>query len=209
MKGDDIMRLWKRYVVFIIIGLLPGCQAPRKKPVVQEKEERPPAVTLVTPSEKPPATDTTKGKATTAEVAKAIKDEPIPPVRIAEGKAFVSPSEISEEMGKIFQNIHFDFDRYDIRDDARPILNTIGKYLLDHPDIEVLIEGHCDERGTREYNLVLGEQRALSTRRFLVSLGVSPKRLYTVSYGEDRPLDPASNEEAWAKNRRAEFKIAK
>lgn len=74
--------------------------------------------------------------------------------------------------------------------------------------MEVLIEGHCDERGTREYNLVLGEQRALSTRRFLVGLGVSPKRLYTVSYGEDMPADPRSNEEAWAKNRRAEFKIA-
>jgi peptidoglycan-associated lipoprotein len=72
-----------------------------------------------------------------------------------------------------------------------------------------MIEGHCDERGTREYNMVLGEQRALSTRRFLVSLGVSPDRLHTVSYGKDMPLDTASNEEAWAKNRRGQFKISK
>lgn len=202
------MRLCKIVAVFIIVGLFAGCQAPKKKPVVEEKEERP-AVTLVTPAEKKPETDTTKGKATPEEVAKAIKDEPIPPAKIPEGKVFVAPSEISEEMAKIFQNIHFDFDKYDIRPDARPILNTIGKYLLAHPELEILIEGHCDERGTREYNLVLGEQRALSTRRYLVSLGVSPKRLHTVSYGEDKPLDPRSNEEAWVKNRRAEFKIAK
>ncbi|MCM8761867.1 MAG: peptidoglycan-associated lipoprotein Pal [Candidatus Omnitrophica bacterium] len=203
------MRLWKIGVVFSVVGFLAGCQTPKKKPAVEEKEERPSAVTLVTPSEKTPETDTTKGKATPEEVAKAIKDEPIPPAKIAEGKVFVAPSEISEELAKIFQNIHFDFDKYEIRQDARPILNTIGKYLLGHPEMEILIEGHCDERGTREYNLVLGEQRALSTRRYLVSLGVSPKRLHTVSYGEDKPLDTASNEEAWAKNRRAEFKIAK
>ena len=92
--------------------------------------------------------------------------------------------------------------------DDQETLKVIARYLLDHPKISVIIEGHCDERGTREYNLVLGEQRALSTRRFLISLGMSPDRLHTVSYGEDKPLDPASNEEAWAKNRRAEFKIS-
>ena len=112
-------------------------------------------------------------------------------------------------MAQIFKNIPFDFDSYAIQPNARPILNTIGKYLLENAEVIVMIEGHCDERGTREYNLVLGEQRALSVRRFLVSLGVASDRLYTVSYGKDKPLDTASNEDAWAKNRRAEFKIAK
>jgi len=204
------MRLSKTgLIICIIAGLFAGCQTTKKKVAVEEKEERPPAVTLITPAEKPVEKDTEKGKATPEEIAKAIKDEPIPAAKIPSEKVFKSPSEISEELAKIFQNIHFDFDKYDIREDARPILNAIGKYLLDNPEIEVLIEGHCDERGTREYNLVLGEQRALSTRRYLVSLGISPNRLHTVSYGEDRPLDPRSNEEAWAKNRRAEFKIAK
>lgn len=201
------MRGWKILVVCIMATVLAGCQAPKKKVSVEEKA--PSAATLVTPAEKAPETDTTKGKATSEDVAKAIKGEPIPAAKIPEGKVFVAPGEISAELAKIFQNIHFDFDKYEIRPDARPILNAIGKYLLAHPEIDVLIEGHCDERGTREYNLVLGEQRALSTRRFLVSLGVSPKRLHTVSYGEDKPLDSGSNEEAWAKNRRAEFKIAK
>lgn len=203
------MKLSKIFIICFIMGLLCGCQAPKKKVAVEEKEERPSAATLVTPAEPKDIKDTTEGKATKEEIAKAIKDEPIPPTKITEGKVFVAPSEISEELARIFQNIHFDFDKYDIRPDARPILNAIGKYLLENPKVEILIEGHCDERGTREYNLVLGEQRALSTRRYLVSLGVSPKRLHTVSYGEDKPLDPASNEEAWAKNRRAEFKIAK
>lgn len=205
------MKLIKVLLMVCILWGLSGC-CPKKKVAVEEKkEERPPAVTLVTPSEKPSepvVKETKEGKATPEEIAKAIKNEPIPVTSIPQ-KTFVSPSEISEELARIFQNIHFDFDKYDIRPDAVPILNAIGKYLLENPSVEVLIEGHCDERGTREYNLVLGEQRALSTRRFLVSLGVSPKRLHTVSYGEDRPLDPRSNEEAWAKNRRAEFKIAK
>ncbi|MCX8082305.1 MAG: peptidoglycan-associated lipoprotein Pal [bacterium] len=201
-----MMKLISRVIIVCLIaGLLCGCQTPKKKVAVEEK---PCAATLISPGEKTVEEDMKEGKATKEEIAKAIKNEPIPATNI-EGKVFVSPSEISEELAKIFQNIHFDFDKYDIRPDARPILNAIGKYLSENPKVEILIEGHCDERGTREYNLVLGEQRALSTRRYLVSLGVSPKRLHTVSYGEDKPLDTASNEEAWAKNRRAEFKIAK
>lgn len=205
------MRLSKILIICMLAGFLAGCQTPAtKKPAAQEKEEKPSPVTLVTPAETPKEApkETEKGKATSEEIAQAIKGEPIPAAKIP-SKDFKSPAEISEELAKIFQNIHFDFDKYDIRPDARPILNAIGKYLLENSDVEVLIEGHCDERGTREYNLVLGEQRALSTRRFLVSLGVSPARLHTVSYGKDRPLDPGHNEEAWAKNRRVEFKIAK
>jgi len=203
----------KRYegllVLFLVVAFLSGCKSPVKKTAVEE-EERTPAVTLVTPEEKTPAAveTTEEGKATPQQIAKAIKDEPIPIEKIPEGKVFKTPAEISPEAAKIFKNVNFDFDRYDIRPDAREILKVIGKHLLENPKIEIMIEGHCDERGTREYNLVLGEQRALSVRRFLVGLGAAPGRLHTVSYGKDMPLDPASIEEAWAKNRRAEFKIS-
>jgi len=103
--------------------------------------------------------------------------------------------------------IHFDFDCFALRLEARTILQRKAELLKNNPDIKLLIEGHCDERGTNEYNLALGERRARATYEFLVLLGVRPNRLQMVSYGEERPLDPASNETAWALNRRAQFKL--
>ncbi|MCX7917756.1 MAG: peptidoglycan-associated lipoprotein Pal [bacterium] len=191
----------------VLLGLF-GCQGPKiKKPSVEEKkEETIEKVSIIKPEEKKPE-EKPKGQATPEEIKKAIKGEEIPIPEIPKGKKFVKPEEISKELAKVFENIYFDFDKYDIRPDAEITLKKIGDYLLKNPDIKILIEGHCDERGTREYNLVLGEQRALSARRFLVIMGVSPSRIYTVSYGEDMPADPQSNETAWAKNRRCEFKI--
>ena len=80
-------------------------------------------------------------------------------------------------------------------------------WLQENPDVYFTIEGHCDERGTAEYNLALGDRRAQSTKNFLVDLGIDATRISTVSYGEERPVDPRSNEEAWAKNRRAQFML--
>ncbi|MCA9751835.1 MAG: peptidoglycan-associated lipoprotein Pal [Gemmatimonadetes bacterium] len=111
------------------------------------------------------------------------------------------------EYRETLQAIHFEFNKYRITSEAKPKLEAIGALLKDHPDWKVLVEGHCDERGTNEYNLALGEQRAQSTKRYLVSLGVRESRFQTVSYGEERPIDPRSNEQAWAKNRRAEFRV--
>ena len=76
-----------------------------------------------------------------------------------------------------------------------------------HPDVSVIIEGHCDERGTSEYNMALGDRRAQSAKSYLVDLGIGSRRLMTISYGEERPLDPSHNERAWAKNRRDQFVI--
>jgi peptidoglycan-associated lipoprotein len=104
-----------------------------------------------------------------------------------------------------FPDIHFDFDQSFIREDARPILRDVADYLKANPEASILIEGHCDERGTAEYNIALGERRAESTRSYLVSLGVRPGALSTVSFGEEKPLDPGHGEAAWAKNRRAHF----
>ncbi|RKX65746.1 MAG: peptidoglycan-associated lipoprotein Pal, partial [Thermodesulfobacteriota bacterium] len=91
--------------------------------------------------------------------------------------------------------------------DAAEILKKKAQWLKEHPEVHLLIEGHCDERGTEEYNLALGERRANSAKEFLVNLGIDPKRISVISYGEERPVDPRSCEEAWAKNRRDHFVI--
>lgn len=108
----------------------------------------------------------------------------------------------------VLQPIYFEFDKYSLTTQARNILNNYGVWLKNNSGVSVQIEGHCDERGTLEYNQVLGENRSISVKKYLVSLGIDPDRLYTISYGELRPVDPGHNEEAWAKNRRAQFKIS-
>lgn len=103
--------------------------------------------------------------------------------------------------------IHFDFDKYFIRDDAKPVLEANAEWLKQFDTITILIEGHCDERGTEEYNLALGEKRAKSTLDYLESLGVSVDRIKIISYGKSKPIDLEHNEDAWQKNRRSQFKI--
>lgn len=104
-------------------------------------------------------------------------------------------------------DIHFDFDRSDIRSDAQQILSGKADYMNANPSINVTIEGHCDDRGTDAYNMALGERRAESAKAFLVNMGVAASRLSVISYGEERPIDLGQNEAAWAKNRRAHFVI--
>jgi peptidoglycan-associated lipoprotein len=106
-----------------------------------------------------------------------------------------------------FADIHFDFDKYNLKPEARTILETHADWLMEHPEFEAIIEGHCDERGTREYNLALGERRAEAAQKYLVTLGVERERLTTISYGEELPVDTGHNEEAWAKNRRCHFVV--
>lgn len=103
--------------------------------------------------------------------------------------------------------IHFDFDQYVLTDAAKGILVSNAGLLRAAPAVKVLIEGHCDERGSDEYNLALGEKRALATKNYLVSLGVAADRMSVISYGEEMPIDSASTKDAWAKNRRANFKV--
>ena len=105
------------------------------------------------------------------------------------------------------EDIYFDFDSIQLTPEAMDILAKKGKWLRDNPSARVTIEGHCDNRGTNEYNLALGEGRAQSAKTFLTDLGIDISRLNTISYGEERPLDPQQTEMAWAKNRRAHFVI--
>jgi len=118
-------------------------------------------------------------------------------------------AEAREQLQVRLQDIHFDFDRYSIRPQDRQILKRNFELLMGMPGVEVLIEGHCDERGTVEYNLALGQRRANATRDYMISLGLDPAQVSTISYGEERPLDPRSNEDAWAKNRRCHFVVLK
>ena len=105
------------------------------------------------------------------------------------------------------ENIHFEFDRSFLTSEAQEILKRKAKWLRENSGASVIIKGHCDERGTNEYNMALGDRRAESAKSFLIDLGIDESRLTTISYGEERPLDPRHNEEAWAKNRRDEFVV--
>ncbi len=108
-----------------------------------------------------------------------------------------------------FKDVLFDFNEYNIREDVRPVLESIASWLNENKDASVLIEGHCDERGTNEYNLALGEKRAKATKDYLISLGVAPNRVNTISYGEEKPLCTEQNNDCWQQNRRAHFVVAK
>ena len=107
------------------------------------------------------------------------------------------------------ENIYFDFDRSELKSEAIAILKKKADWLKDNPGFSLRIEGHCDERGPNVYNLALGERRANAAWKYLNSLGISGERLSTISYGEEKPADPGHNPEAWAKNRRDEFKLSK
>jgi peptidoglycan-associated lipoprotein len=111
----------------------------------------------------------------------------------------------------VFENedIHFEFDSIRLSPQAQEILRKKAQWLRENPSVRVVIEGHCDNRGTNEYNLALGDRRAHSAKVFLIDLGIDETRMQTLSLGEERPLDPGDSEAAWARNRRAHFVISK
>jgi peptidoglycan-associated lipoprotein len=119
----------------------------------------------------------------------------------AEQEAMAAKDEFANE------DIHFDFDSAVIIGSAQNILQGKAQYLTNNPNVMAVIEGHCDERGTEAYNLSLGERRAEAVKNFLINLGVDSGRLNTISYGEERPVDAARTEAAWAKNRRAHLYV--
>jgi peptidoglycan-associated lipoprotein len=108
-----------------------------------------------------------------------------------------------------FQNedVHFDYDKSNLLPEAQAILRDKAKWLMANPNVSVIIEGHCDERGTNEYNMALGDRRANGCKSFMVDLGIAAQRLTTISYGEEKPLVLGQDEAAWAKNRRGHFVI--
>ena len=99
--------------------------------------------------------------------------------------------------------IFFDFDQFSVRQDQRAVLDRQAAWLKKYPEVTVTVEGHADERGTREYNIALGNRRATAAKNYLVALGINPNRVQTISYGKERPAVAGSNEQAWSQNRRA------
>lgn len=127
------------------------------------------------------------------------------PVNAGEGDSDTVAAPINEQFRRevASDTVHFAFDQYDIDPEARAILDSQAQWLAAHPNTRVTIEGHCDERGTREYNLGLGDRRANATKNYLASRGISPARITTISYGKERPIALGSDDASWAQNRRA------
>jgi peptidoglycan-associated lipoprotein len=173
-------------LILCVALFMTGCA---KKTVV--KEEEPSAKKEEAVKIEAAKKDAAKEEAARKELEKSLIAKKEPGI---EGVVFES---------SLLKDIHFEFDKYDIRPGDATILKGNAEVLKKYSTMKIQIEGHCDERGTIEYNLALGERRANSTKNYLLSFGVSQERISTISYGEERPLDPGHTEEAWAKNRRA------
>ena len=133
----------------------------------------------------------------------AIREEELKEGQLGtESERFQSAREMFEN-----EDILFEFDSASLSVEAQEILRAKAEWLRENPGARVVIEGHCDERGTNEYNLALGDRRAFSSKSFLVDLGIADSRLTTISYGEEQPIDSRSTEDAWTQNRRAHFVI--
>jgi peptidoglycan-associated lipoprotein len=116
-----------------------------------------------------------------------------------------APPNVSELFQQNVKDAFFDFDKSDVREDARAVLTTDAEFLRSYPQVRISIEGHCDERGSTEYNLGLGQRRAEAAKNYLISLGISADRMETVSWGKERPFCAEHSEECWQQNRRAHF----
>ena len=127
--------------------------------------------------------------------------QPTPPAPPPSGPAKGSQEDFLASISS--DRIYFDTDKYDVDSDDQTTLQSQAQWLMENPTVRVTVEGHCDERGTRDYNLALGERRANAAKNYLASLGIDPSRITTISYGKERPVALGSDEAAWAQNRRA------
>ena len=187
----------KRFSVCMVLlfGLIIiGCA--EKKMVKEQPEEYPPEVTVHETQKR------------TTETVDVQPEEKITEQRFATIESKEEPLRYTEEQD-VFEDIYFDYDEYNIRDDAKPVLENIASWLLKNKPVKILIEGHCDPRGTNEYNLALGDRRAKATKDYLRALGIAADRIELLSYGEEKPLCFEESEECWAKNRRAHFVVLK
>jgi peptidoglycan-associated lipoprotein len=185
-----------------VLVVAAGCA---KRPVGLESKvagTSAPAPTVAPPAVEPPASRPDAGASVPPSgAAPAPRPDPPAPTTPPSGSQRPSPGDFSQSSA--LKDAYFDFDRYNIRPDAAATLMANAAWLKQHPGSSVLIEGHCDERGTTEYNLALGQRRAQATRDFLVAQGVAGTRLTAISYGKERPVCPESTESCWARNRRA------
>lgn len=220
MRGGEVMRGTALLLSVLLVSMAGGACAKKPKPTEQSagverppegearpegraapqpevREETPPAPLREEPAPSPPEptpAQPEKRKEVPPKAEEAEKEEPEAGMRLKAG-----PEEPA------LQEVFFDFDKATIRDDAKPVLEKNARWLAENPDVKIRIEGHCDERGTNEYNLVLGDRRAQAVKDFLVNLGIAPQRIGTISFGEENPICRDSTEECFQKNRRAHF----
>ena len=148
----------------------------------------------------------TQGAASAPSVGEApVKEAPPPPPSDQLASAAEAGVAVTEEKPSQFDDVRFDLDKSELTEDGRRTSQAVAGYMKKNPKAKLLVEGHCDDRGTAEYNMALGERRATAVMTYLVSLGVPKAPLSTVSFGKEKPLDPGHNEVAWDKNRRAHF----
>ncbi|MEW5912986.1 MAG: peptidoglycan-associated lipoprotein Pal [Thermodesulfobacteriota bacterium] len=152
-----------------------------------------------------PTAGLTEAEKARAEQERRMREQRLREAQLKEQQARSAEAKLRDVF--VNQDIHFEYDRYDLTPEAKQILNDKAAFLQQHPQIKVIIEGHCDERGSNAYNMALGEKRAKATAAYLEAMGVSGSRIETVSYGEERPLVMGHTEQAWAANRRAHFVI--
>jgi peptidoglycan-associated lipoprotein len=185
-----MQRSLKTCVLFLAVALaITGC--PKKKPATATPDT---LDTSTTPVQ------------TTVDVPKPSDPQPIDETPDLFAGDILAAQRTAEEKG-LLGDVYFDFNKDELKPEARERLSKNAEFLKAHPDFQLTLEGHCDERGTNEYNLALGERRAAAARDYVVSLGVAGSRLRTISYGEERPLCSDSNEGCWQLNRRAHFLI--
>jgi len=185
--------IMKKILIIILLVFIAGCakkytkapEAPAAAPQETVREE------VIQPKEE------------------VIEEPVIPEQETVAERPVTAVTSIEEKAKQALRDILFDYDQYAIRPDARPVLDNIASFLNNNKNLNVVIEGHCDENGTDDYNLALGEKRAKATRDYLVSLGISSTRMITITYGEEKPLCTQHDESCWQINRRAHFGVVK
>lgn len=180
----------------VVSALVAACGGRAERPPVVTTTEPPPATTTVPQPMPAPQEDVSEDA--NGDLIAMESSDPL-------GIRALDIETINERQP--LEDVHFDFDSAVLSPEARATLDSHAELLETYSSMEILIEGHCDERGTVEYNLALGERRADAIRNYLTNLGISPDRMKTISYGKEFPLDPRHNEEAWRKNRRGHFEI--
>ena len=183
-------------LAIIAVIVAPACRT-KKKPVAAPTTETTNTVTI------PTMTTTTAPTTTVATNTDFVQTDTQPPVTSTQLPTDIEElNRVAQSRGYI-QDAFFAFDESALSSEAQAALSASADWLKKNPQYSLLVEGHCDERGTEQYNLALGDRRANTAKEYLVTLGVDAGRIRTVSYGEERPFDPGHDEAAWAKNRRA------
>ncbi|HUP59529.1 MAG TPA: OmpA family protein [Thermoanaerobaculia bacterium] len=193
-------RILATILILTLIALLPACKTTRKKP---EELKQPAMEEPQPPVVEPPPAETVKP------VEDFVKTDPEPAEEVLPADMDLL-NQVVQEKGYI-RDAYFNYDEATLDADAQAALSTSAAWLKgrDGTTYNVLIEGHCDERGTEQYNLALGDRRANTARDYLVTLGVDARRIRTVSYGEERPFDEGHHDGAWAKNRVAHLVLVR